>query len=126
MGLLSKILGGAAVLAFALAAVLFFRLSIVEGQRDTARAERDTAISVAEANEATIQSLLAETERLDALLIRADERERGIREDARRNRQALQSVAGENPDVEDYLSEPVPDALRGLLNASPADADGDG
>jgi hypothetical protein len=125
-GLLTKVLGGVAIGLVMLLVAAWFRLQFVENERDRYEAERNEAIAVAEANEATIETLLAETERLDNLLLRADEREREIRQDARRNRQALQSVAEDNPDVEDFLGQLIPGPLRELLNTPPVDADGDG
>ena len=113
------------VLALGVAATLWFRIQWVEGERDTALAERDLALAVAEANETTIATLVAEAERLDALLLRANERERAIRNQARQSRLDIEDAANENPDVEDYLREPIPDALRRLLNAPSADENGD-
>jgi len=128
IGLISRIPGIAwvGVAALAVVAALWFRIQWVENERDTARAERDTAVLIAEANEATISILQGEAARLDALLILADERERAIRNASRENRQAVEAIADENPDVDDYLSEPIPDALRRLLNASPSDENGNG
>jgi len=126
LSLISKIPGVVWIggVALAVAATMWFRIQWVENERDTARAERDLAVTTAEANQATIDILQGEAARLDALLIRADERERVIRDQARRDRADVERVSNENPDVEDYLSQPVPDALRRLLNAPPADENG--
>ena len=111
--------------AFALAGAFFLLWSNTSERLAETRADLAISIEANAANQEAIAKLQQEADTLDRLLVDALERERAIRSQANTRRADIDDAARNNDDVADYLDEPVPDALRGLLNPSPVDENGD-
>ena len=110
------VLGAAGV--FLILAVTFC-WSWVEAEKRRARLDERLQVALAtnEANQDAIARLEDEAERLDRLLVRSAEREEYLRQQSNAFRNAVNDVIEDNPDVEDYNRQPVPDPLRGVFNS---------
>lgn len=96
-----------------------FCWSWVEAEKRRARLDERLQVALAtnEANQDAIARLESEAERLDRLLVRSAEREEYLRQQSNTFRNAVNDVIEDNPDVEDYNRQPVPDSLRGVFNS---------
>lgn len=105
---LNKILLGGMAGLLAIAALLYWRLDAVAEARDRWKVD-------AESKGAVIEAMQAEAERNEVILSELRETRDAIRADSARTRRALADLEASNEQVRDYLREPIPDDLVGVL-----------
>jgi LysB family phage lysis regulatory protein len=117
------LLGGAAIAFLALAGVaLWYRTEAHDAaaERDKARADLATAVSVNKAQEETIGRLRVQAEANDRIVANLAASVAGINQSLSEQSAALSGLKDKNATVRDYLNSPVPPALGELYNGRPA------
>jgi hypothetical protein len=103
-------LGGAAVIV-----ALYFLWSNAADDRDQARADLAVAVEANAGNQVVIATLQGRIESLDAINLRLSDRQLSIARASAQERAAVDDLAEERQDVEDYLNQPIPVDLARLL-----------
>lgn len=106
--MINRYLVGAGAGLLTILALLYWRL-------DTVAADRDRWREDARGKAAAIQTLQDEAARSEAILSALRETQDAIREDSARTRRALADLEATNEEVRDYLRQPIPADLVGVL-----------
>lgn len=120
-------IAGVILLAFisVVAVAMWYRGMAIAADRDRAQAQAElsTALDVNRVQQETIGRLRAEQARVDDILAGVADQIAGINTKMTESNAAIAALKDDDATVRDYLSQPIPDALRGLLdNASRRDA----
>lgn len=116
-----KLIGFAALaITFAVlaGAALWYRGEAIEaaGERDRAKTELATAVAVNASQKAAIERLTAFREMDDKLLVELQDKLSALATQTQRTTDAVRDLETTSADVKAYLSSPVPDDLRRVLN----------
>lgn len=115
---LAALLGVGAILAASTGAALWYRGEAIEaaGARDKAQGELATALAVNATQKAAIDRLTAFRDMDDKLMVELQGQLSELATQTKRTTDAVRELETTSADVKAYLSLPVPDELRGLLN----------
>jgi len=117
--LLARILAVAALVAAAIIMVLFYRGKMLDAQADleTEKAKVTVLEATNTANEKEMVRLQAAAEANAAIAEAVAGRKMEITVRTQEGRAAIAEARRNDPDVKDYLDQPAPDPVRGVLNA---------
>lgn len=96
---------------------LWYRGMAIAADRDRAQAQAElsTALDVNRVQQETIGRLRAEQARVDDILAGVADQIAGINTKMTESNAAIAALKDDDATVRDYLSQPIPDALRSLL-----------
>lgn len=115
---LAALLGVGAILAASTGAALWYRGEAIEaaGARDKAMGELATALAVNASQKAAIDRLTAFRDMDDKLMVELQDKLSQLATQTQRTTDAVRDLETTSADVKAYLSSPVPDDLRRVLN----------
>lgn len=115
-------LGGAVLVG-----LLYFRGESFKAKRDIEKVQKEMALEANETLRGALARVQEEAARRDAIILELSSRQLAVTAQAENERAALDDLAQESADVEDYLSQPVPaDLARLLFSGEDRDAGGAG
>lgn len=109
------------VIAALVAALLWYRGNLIDAEAEQAKAV--AALSVAKESNAqqakAIEQLTERKARDDQILADISTKLAGINQSLAETNETISGLEKTDADVRKYLDEPIPDALRGVLNNKP-------
>ncbi|MER9937399.1 hypothetical protein [Mesorhizobium sp. M0088] len=101
-------------------AAFYYRGNAISARADAAQARADlaTAVAVNEANEAAMARLKADNERADKLAADLADEIDAANNSTLAVAKTLADLRAKNADVDSYLKQPVPSALRSLYDSA--------